>query len=97
MFFLPKFHCELNPIEQVWGQLKHYCRTYTNFTLVKLRQILTPALESVSISTDLIQKYFWKARDYEKAYSEGLNAGRDVESYCKTIQVSQENFFSETV
>ena len=27
-FFLLKFHCELNPIERVWGQSKRYCRVY---------------------------------------------------------------------
>lgn len=47
--FLPKFHCELNPIEQVWGHSKRYYRAYTNFTLVKLHQILDPALESVHL------------------------------------------------
>ena len=31
-YFLPKFHCELNPIERVWAQAKVYCRAYTNFT-----------------------------------------------------------------
>ena len=43
--FLPKFYMyfELNPIERVWGQSKWYCRTHTNFTLAKLRDILNPA------------------------------------------------------
>ena len=51
--FLPKFHCELNPIERVWGHSKRYCRAYTNFTL---RQIINPALESVTV--DLIRNFF---------------------------------------
>ena len=92
-YFLPKFHCEMNPIERVWGQSKRYCRAYTNFTLVKLRQILNPALESVS--TELIRKYFRKARDYEKAYSEGLKAGREVEEAVKKYK-SHRRVFSET-
>jgi transposase len=71
--FLPKFHCELNPIERVWGQSKVYARAHTNFTLIKLRQLLDPALDSVSV--DLIRKYFRKARDYEQAYREGHNCG----------------------
>ena len=64
-FFLPKFHCELNPIERVWGQSKRYCRAYTNFTLAKLREILDPALDSVTV--ELMRKYFRKVREYEKA------------------------------
>ena len=55
VLFIPKFHCELNPIERVWGQAKVYTRRHTNFTLVWLRQIVGPALDSVS--TDLIRKY----------------------------------------
>ena len=54
-YFLPTFHCELNAIERVRAQAKVYCRAHTNFTLVKLRQIINPAL--VSVSVDLIRKY----------------------------------------
>ena len=57
--YLPKFHCELNPIERVWGQAKCYTRQYSNYSLVRLRSIVNPALDSVN--TDLIQKYFRKS------------------------------------
>ena len=30
---IPKLHCEMNPIESVWGQAKRYTRMYTNSTL----------------------------------------------------------------
>ena len=65
-FFLPKFHCELNPIERVWGQSNRYCREHTNFTLAKLREILDPTLNSVTV--ELMSKYIRKVREYEKAY-----------------------------
>lgn len=35
VYFIPKFHCEFNPIERVWGQDKVYTRKYTNFTFVR--------------------------------------------------------------
>ena len=92
--FVPKFHCELNPIERVWGQSKRYCRAYTNFTLPKLREILHPALDSVSV--DLIRKYFRKIRDYERAYNEGVKAGREVEEAVKKYK-SHRRVFSETI
>ena len=42
--YFPKFHCELNPIERVWGQAKVYSRAHTkfNFTLAGLRSIIYP-------------------------------------------------------
>ena len=55
MHFIPKFHCEFNPIERVWGQAKVYTRMHTDFTLVWLCQIVGPALDSVQ--ADLIWKY----------------------------------------
>jgi len=70
--FLPKFHCELNPIERVWGQAKVYSRAYTNFTLPGLRSTVNPALDSVP--TDLMRKYFRRVLEYERAYLEGKKA-----------------------
>ena len=35
--FIPKFHCELNPIERVWSQSKRYTRAYCDYTIASLR------------------------------------------------------------
>ena len=35
-YFLPTFHCELNPIERVWGQSKCYTKGYSKYTLQSL-------------------------------------------------------------
>ena len=92
VYFLPKFHCELNAIERVWGQAKVYSRAYTNFTLSRLRQIVNPALDSVSV--DLIRKFGRKARDYEQAYRDGHKAGKAVEDAVKLYK-SHRRVFSE--
>ena len=93
-FFLPKFHCELNTIEKVWAQAKVYCRAHTIFTLVKLRAIINPALDSVSV--DLIRKYARKARYYEQAYKDGHNAGEKVEDAVKAYK-SHRRVFNENI
>lgn len=82
--YLPKFHCELNPIERVWGQAKVYSRAHTNFTLVGLRSIINPALDSVS--TDLMRKYFRRVLEYERAYLEGKKAGKELEAAVKVYK-----------
>ena len=90
-YFLPKFHCD---IERVWGQAEVYCRAHINFTLMKLRQIINPALDSVSV--DLIRKYARKARDYEKAYRSGHQAGKSVEAAVESYK-SHRRIFNETL
>ena len=94
MYFIPKFHCKLNPIERVWAQAMVYCRAYTNFTFNRLRQIINPALDSVGV--DLIRKCARKARDYEKAYREGHRAGKAEEDAVKLYK-SHRRVFSEQI
>ena len=88
--FIPKFHCEMNPIERVWGQAKRYTRTYTNFTFPGLRKIMHDGLNSVTL--DMIRKYFRKDRDYESAYREGLEAGKIVEQAVKIYKYHRRIF-----
>ena len=79
VFFVPKFHCELNPIERVWGQAKIYTRTHTNFTLVRLRQIVSPALDSVPL--DLIRKFYQRVSEYESIF-EGKQGWKGTGTGC---------------
>jgi len=70
---LPKFHCELNPIERCWASSKHYVRPRLNGSIVKLRELIKQSLED--INKDLIRKYFRKVRNYEEAYRQGVTGG----------------------
>ena len=56
MYMLPKYHCELNPIESVWAQVKRYARAYCKYSIISLRKTITPAMESVSHES--MQKHF---------------------------------------
>ena len=68
--FLPKFHCELNPIERVWCRAKLYARNQCDYTFQHLHQTVQPALDSVT--TDDVRKYFRTFRDYIEAYKKNL-------------------------
>ncbi len=37
VYFLPKFHPELNPIEQVWAQSKKYARAHCNLPSLQVQ------------------------------------------------------------
>lgn len=47
--FLPKYHCELNPIKRVWGQAN------CDYTYPGLERTIIPALESVSVESTFVE------------------------------------------
>ncbi|TFK29060.1 hypothetical protein FA15DRAFT_678128 [Coprinopsis marcescibilis] len=72
-YFLPKFHCELNPIEMHWGWAK--CMRYravADGTWQKAKQIIPEILDSCT--PKLIRAFFRKTWRYMDAYHKGLNA-----------------------
>jgi len=79
--FLPKFHCELNPIEKCWSQAKRYTRAHANYMIQRLRATVPQGLDSVSLEN--IRNYFRKARHYMFAYLEGYNGGNELEQQVK--------------
>ena len=54
-YFLPKFHCEFNPIERVWVQSKCYTKAYSKYTLQSLRINIPRGLDTVTV--DNIRNY----------------------------------------
>ena len=67
--YLPKFHCELNPIERCWCHAKKYTRAHCNGSIVRLRKIVPESLTTITM--DMIARFFAKSKDYETAYREG--------------------------
>ena len=67
--YLPKFHCELNPIERVWCHAKKHTRANCNGSIVRLREIVPESLDG--IPKDTIARFFRKREDYETAYRDG--------------------------
>jgi hypothetical protein len=67
--FLPRFHCELNPIERCWWHAKRYTRAHCNGSIIRLRKIVPEGLASVS--KELIHRFFLTCKDFEKAYNNG--------------------------
>nr|GAT43958.1 predicted protein [Mycena chlorophos] len=69
--FLPKFHCELNPIEMVWAELKRYFRDHADGTFPKAKKLVPKGLDRISIDT--IRRFFRHCNRYRSAYQLGLN------------------------
>lgn len=72
--FIPKFHCELNPIERVWASMKKHLRSMSDGMLVTLRAALPGAWQQVTLAN--IRKFFRKAWDWLYAYEQGLSSAQ---------------------
>ncbi|KZP15171.1 hypothetical protein FIBSPDRAFT_921259, partial [Athelia psychrophila] len=70
--FLPKFHCELNPIEMLWGYVKYRFRNATDGKFPTARELIPQCLDLCNVHT--IRIFFRKSWRYIDAYRKGLDA-----------------------
>ena len=80
-YYILKFHCELNPIERVWGAAKWYTRSHCDYSFPGLKGTVPIGLASIELET--IRKYFRKCREYMQAYRHGNAGGDEVEKAVK--------------
>jgi len=94
--FLPKFHCELNPIERVWGRSKQLVRDLCEDDYKTMLDTVVRSLMPDWLPRELISAYFRKSRDYFRVYRDGINgpeAERAVKLYKshRRLPPSEEN------
>ena len=82
---LPKFHCELNPIERCWAQAKRYTRAYLNYTIAGLRRNVPDSLETVTLENN--KNHYRKVRTYMFSYVQGFTAGPELEEHMKKCKI----------
>jgi transposase len=72
VIFLPKFHCELNFIEQCWGRAKSVYRTYPPSS--KEDDLEANTIQSLaSIPLPMMRKFATRSRRFLDAYERGSN------------------------
>ena len=69
--FYPKYHCELNFIERVWGEAKGIVRKECLFNFPKMKIQVSETIKN-NISLEHVRRYYRRAFRYLDAYSKGL-------------------------
>ncbi|KAF8593252.1 hypothetical protein BDV93DRAFT_460945 [Ceratobasidium sp. AG-I] len=90
VIFLPKFHCELNPIEQVWGYAKSKYRTYPASSLTAdLRANVEKALGAVP--NESISRFVQRSHRFVHAYASGKDGTQAAEWARKVFKRHRES------
>ena len=63
---LPKFQCELNGIERVWGHSKCIVRAHCKYSIVLLREAVPFGLDSITVDT--IRGYIQRSRHHNYVF-----------------------------
>ena len=72
--FIPKFHCEINPIECVWCHAKQYTRAQCDCLFQGLEKTLGVALDSVDV-----RKFYRKVMEYHRGYRNNVKVCKEME------------------
>lgn len=68
--FLPKFHCELNPIECAWCAAKFTCRRECDYSFPHLKDRVPRVLDQLPIAS--IRRWFRLSDRFRDSYKRGL-------------------------
>ena len=77
---LPPYHCELNPIELAWSQVKHYIQNNKLFTLTAVEELTYGGIDQVTVmewkkfiehvQSKFEEKYWFEDGLYEESVDE---------------------------
>ncbi len=73
VIYYPKYHCELNFIERIWGYIKARIRKECDYTFAGLKERLPLVIKSISIT--FVRKVVRSVFRFMHGYTKGLEGG----------------------